>query len=102
MCACVRACTLSVYQKAPDDKLIRVQGEAGLRVWHQPVGRPGQGRMGQPLVSDSDVATHRRQKAVYVLRMENEKLLRELPKQAPSPSLWSSHLRTVFQNRKSK
>lgn len=77
----MRACTSSVYQKAPDDTLLRVQGEAGLRVWHRPVGRPGQGRTGQPLVSDSDVAAHSgRQKAVYVLRMENEKPLSELPK----------------------
>lgn len=79
LCVCV--CASSVYQKAPDDKLLRVQGEAGLRVWHQPAGSPGQGRTGQPLVSDSDVTTHsRRHKAGYVLRMENEKPLRELPK----------------------
>lgn len=77
----VCVCASSVYQKAPDDKLLRVQGEAGLRVWHQPAGSPGQGRTGQPLVSDSDVTTHsRRHKAGYVLRMENEKPLRELPK----------------------
>lgn len=36
-------CILSVYQKAPDDKLIRVQREVGLCGWHRHVKSPGEG-----------------------------------------------------------
>lgn len=56
-------CIFSIYQKAPDDILIRVQREVGLCGWHQPVESPGEGRRRRALnVQDSDVTVHSRKR----------------------------------------
>lgn len=67
----VCVCASSVYQKAPDDKLLRVQGEAGLRVWHQPAGSPA-GEDGAAL-SVRLRCHHAQQKTQSRLRPQNGK-----------------------------
>lgn len=52
-------CILSIFRKAPDDNLIRVQREVGLCGWHQRVESPGEGRARRALnVQDSEVTVH--------------------------------------------
>ena len=69
---------LSIYQKAPDDNLIRVQRDTGLCVWHQPVGSPGKGRTRRALDVQDSRRYDKREKAVHVLRVEKEIPLRQL------------------------
>ena len=65
-------CILNIYQKAPDDNLIRVQRDAGLCVWHQPMDSPGKGRTRRALDVQDSRRYDKREKAVHVLRMKKE------------------------------
>ena len=65
-------CILNIYQKAPDDNLIRVQRDAGLCVWHQPMDSPGKGRTRRALDVQDSRRYDKREKTVHVLRMKKE------------------------------